>query len=103
MSKISNQYAAMPSLHCAWAMWCVLVMWPQLKSNWSRALLILYPIATVYCIVVTANHYFLDAVGGFATLALGFCAAKVFTAWHDRRWAAKHPEAALDAAVSATA
>ena len=68
MSKISNQYAAMPSLHCAWAMWCVLVMWPQLKSNWSRALLILYPIATVYCIVVTANHYFLDAVGGFITL-----------------------------------
>ena len=43
-------------------------MWPQLKSNWSRALLILYPIATVYCIVVTANHYFLDAVGGFITL-----------------------------------
>jgi len=103
MSKISNQYAAMPSLHCAWAMWCVLVMWPQLKSNWSRALLILYPIATVYCIVVTANHYFLDAVGGFITLGLGFCAAKVFTAWTDRRWAAKHPEAAIDVTVPATA
>ncbi|HMK10928.1 MAG TPA: phosphatase PAP2 family protein [Acidimicrobiales bacterium] len=94
MQKLSNQYAAMPSLHCAWALWCVLVMWPQLKSNWSRALLILYPFATVYCIVVTANHYFLDAVGGFITLGLGFCAAKAFTAWHDRRWAAKHPEAA---------
>ncbi len=68
MHKISNQYAAMPSLHCAWAMWCLLVMWPQLKSGWARALLVLYPIATVYCIIVTANHYWLDAVGGFVTL-----------------------------------
>ena len=91
MSKLSNQYAAMPSLHCAWAMWCVLVMWPQLKSSWSRALLVLYPIATVYCIVVTANHYFLDAIGGFLTLTLGYFAAKMFTAWTDRRWMAKHP------------
>ena len=103
MSKISNQYAAMPSLHCAWAMWCVLVMWPQLKSSWSRALLILYPIATVYCIVVTANHYFLDAVGGFLTLALGFLTARMFTAWTDRRWTAKHPEAAIDVTVPASA
>jgi hypothetical protein len=103
MSKLSNQYAAMPSLHCAWAMWCVLVMWPQLKSSWSRALLILYPVATVYCIVVTANHYFLDAIGGFLTLTLGFFAAKMFTAWTDRRWAAKHPDAAVDVMVPATA
>ncbi len=73
MHKISNQYAAMPSLHCAWAMWCLFVMWPQLKSVWAKALLVLYPIATVYCIIVTANHYWLDAVGGFATLGLGFC------------------------------
>jgi len=97
MQKLSNQYAAMPSLHCAWAMWCVFVMWPQLKSNWARALLLLYPVATVYCIVVTANHYLLDAVGGFITLGFGFLAAKVFTAWTDRRWAAKHPEAAISA------
>ncbi len=91
MQKLSNQYAAMPSLHCAWALWCVLVMWPQLKSAWSKALLVAYPLATVYCIVVTANHYWLDAVGGFATLAIGFAAAKVFTKWHDKRWYAKHP------------
>ena len=84
-------------------MWCVLVMWPQLKSNWSRALLVLYPIATVYCIVVTANHYLLDAIGGFVTSALGFCAAKVLTTWNDRRWEAKHPEAAVDVTVRATA
>jgi hypothetical protein len=103
MHKISNQYAAMPSLHCAWAMWCLLVMWPQLKSGWARALLVLYPIATVYCIIVTANHYWLDAIGGFVTLGLGFCAAKVLTKWNDRRWEAKHPAApVIDVSASAT-
>ena len=104
MHKISNQYAAMPSLHCAWAMWCLLVMWPQLKSGWARALLVLYPIATVYCIIVTANHYWLDAIGGFITLGLGFCAAKVLTNWNDRRWEAKHPAApVIDVSAGASA
>ena len=27
MQKVSNQYAAMPSLHIAWSTWCALVMW----------------------------------------------------------------------------
>ena len=93
MQKISNQYAAMPSLHCAWALWCTLVMWPQVRSWWAKTLLVAYPIATVYCIMITANHYWLDAVGGFVTLGAGFLAAKVFTGWTDRRWAARHPEA----------
>ena len=75
MQKISNQYAAMPSLHCAWALWCTLVMWPQVRSWWAKTLLVAYPIATVYCIMITANHYWLDAVGGFVTLGAGFLAA----------------------------
>ncbi len=28
VSKISNQFAAMPSVHCAWALWCTCVMVP---------------------------------------------------------------------------
>src|SRR5439155_10517450 len=69
MQKISNQYASMPILHCAWAGWCTFVVWPGLKKAWAKALFLLYPAATVFCIVVTANHYFLDAVGGAIVLA----------------------------------
>jgi PAP2 superfamily len=79
MQKISNQYAAMPSLHCAWAGWCAFVLWPGLKRWWSRALVLVYPAITVFCIVVTANHYFLDAAGGAATLAVGYVLARVLT------------------------
>ena len=31
MSKVSNQYAAMPSLHFAWSSWCALVLVPTLR------------------------------------------------------------------------
>ncbi|HXY94903.1 MAG TPA: phosphatase PAP2 family protein [Acidimicrobiia bacterium] len=79
VSKISNQYAAMPSVHCAWALWCACVLVPRVKPVWGKMLACVYPAATVFTIVITANHYFLDAPAGFVTLGLGYLAARVFT------------------------
>lgn len=79
IQELSNQYAAMPSLHCAWAMWCALVMWPLVRRWWVKALVALYPLATVFCTVVTANHFWLDAVGGYATLLAGWLVALPLT------------------------
>jgi hypothetical protein len=79
MKKISNQYAAMPSVHCCWALWCACALTPRVRQTWARALAILYPVLTVTVIVVTANHYFLDAVGGFLILGIGYAAARVLT------------------------
>jgi hypothetical protein len=36
-------------------------------------------VGTVTAIVLTANHYFLDAVGGFLVLGMGFLLASIFT------------------------
>ncbi len=69
MQKVSNQYAAMPSLHFAWAFWCALALLPALRRVWARALIALYPMLTLFAIVVTGNHYVLDAAGG--ALAVG--------------------------------
>jgi hypothetical protein len=86
VSKISNQYAAMPSLHIGWSMWCTCALWPLIRRRWARVLLVLYPLATLFCIVVTANHYFLDAVGGLLCLALGYVAGTALdTWWHEHR------------------
>ncbi len=71
MSKLSNQYAAMPSLHFAWAMWCTLVLVPALDSTWAKAAMIVYPAFTLFAIVVTGNHFVLDAVGGLVVLGVG--------------------------------
>ncbi len=77
MQSISNQYAAMPSLHFAWASWAFFALRHRLGHRWSRAAITVYPWLTLWVIVVTANHFWLDAAGGAAVLGLGFGAAKV--------------------------
>lgn len=79
VNQISNQYAAMPSVHCAWALWCACVLMPRVRRSWVKWAAAAYPVATVVVIVLTANHYFLDAVGGFAVLGIGFVIARRFT------------------------
>jgi len=75
IKSISNQYAAMPSLHFAWAVWSSLVLVTILRRPWAKALAVLYPGATLFAVVVTGNHYILDAVGGAVALAAGAAAA----------------------------
>lgn len=79
VSKISNQYAAMPSVHCAWALFCTCALVPRLRATWARVLAVAYPVLTVTVIVLTGNHYFLDAVGGFLILGVGYLLARAFT------------------------
>ena len=82
MQKISNQYAAMPSLHFAWSLWCALLLFPVLRHWWTKALAALYPVATLFAVVVTANHYWLDAAGGAVCLGAGYALGGLVT----RRW-----------------
>ena len=84
VQKLSNQFAAMPSLHCAWALWCALVFASIATKWWTKAFAYAYPVATVFAIVITANHYWLDAVGGFVTLGAGIALGSLFT----RKWRA---------------
>ena len=79
METISNQYAAMPSLHVAWAVWCTVALYPVLRSRWSRRAIVAYPILTLFAIVVTANHYWIDAVGGLLALGIGLKVAPRLT------------------------
>lgn len=61
---IANPFAAMPSLHFGWALWCGTVLWSFARHRSVRALSVIYPVITLLAIVVTANHYWLDAAGG---------------------------------------
>jgi hypothetical protein len=72
VGAVSNQYAAMPSLHFAWALFCAVTVHPLLRRRWTRSIAVLYPILTLVAIIVTANHFWLDAVGGAAVYAAGF-------------------------------
>ena len=79
MKTISNQFAAMPSLHCGWAFWTFISLLPRMKSRWSKTLVVLYPVLTVYVGIITANHYVLDAVAGFALFTFAYFVARKFT------------------------
>ena len=65
----------MPSLHVGWSTWSVLAIWPLLRRTWAKVLFALYPVTIFFCIVVTANHWILDAVGGWVVLGLGYLGA----------------------------
>jgi hypothetical protein len=75
MQTVSNQYAAMPSVHIAWATWCAFALAPRLKTPALRVLAASYPLITLTVIVVTANHYIIDAVGGLVILLVGWLAS----------------------------
>ncbi len=68
----SNQYAAMPSMHIGWSLWVGITVYRLANRQWVRMLGVAYPVATLFVIVGTGNHYFLDAVGGAAALGLAF-------------------------------
>ena len=71
-TSLSNQYAAMPSLHIGWSTWCVFALWPLAKKRWKRIVLFLYPATTLFCIVVTGNHFWLDGLGGIVVFTVGY-------------------------------
>jgi hypothetical protein len=80
MQSISNQYAAMPSLHFAWALWSFLALRRRLTHTWSRVAITLYPWLTLWVIVVTANHFWLDALGGAVVFGSSYAAARAIEA-----------------------
>ena len=75
LDQYGNPFAAMPSFHVGWSTWCLLGLWPLIRRRWLRAALVAYVLGVIFCITVTANHWLLDAVGGWAVLGLGFLGA----------------------------
>jgi hypothetical protein len=67
-SGFANQFAAMPSLHFGWALavaWSVTIA-TRRRVRW---LIVLHPFLTLAAIVLTANHYWLDAIAATALFA----------------------------------
>jgi len=71
LGGLTNEMAAMPSLHVGWALWCAWVVFLCSRSRWLRTLATTYAAGTVLVVLGTGNHYLLDALGGAAVLALG--------------------------------
>lgn len=68
----SAVYASLPSLHVAWGMWAAIAGAALVRRPLLRALLWLYPAATIADILATANHYVLDILTAPGLLLLGY-------------------------------
>jgi hypothetical protein len=68
----TNQFAALPSMHFGWALWCAIQMWGFGNRFW-RVLALLYPTLLTIVVIGTGNHFLTDvAAGGLCVLvALG--------------------------------
>jgi PAP2 superfamily len=72
IAEHTNQFAAMPSLHIGWALWCAIAVFTCTRKWWARTLAVLYPVATLLVIIGTANHFIIDAIAGAAVVGVGF-------------------------------
>lgn len=66
VSSTANQHAAMPSLHVAWATWVAFTLIRQRAPRWLQRAGVLHIGTTTAVIVMTGNHWILDAVAGLA-------------------------------------
>lgn len=95
-AKYSNQVAAVPSLHGAYTLLVALILWP-LVPRWGRVLLALYPVAMLFALVYTAEHYAVDILLGWAYTLVAFWAVNRlfdYYAVRRRRRAETEPEPA---------
>ena len=67
----SDQFAAMPSVHSADALIVGVSLALLVRSKAAKVLWLLWPPIVWFCVMATANHFWLDVLGGIATAAIG--------------------------------
>jgi hypothetical protein len=69
LGDLTNELAAMPSMHVGWALWCTLAIISITRAVWARIGAVIYVVTTTLVVVATANHWILDAIVGAAITA----------------------------------
>ena len=77
-SGVSNELAAMPSLHVGWAVLVGVAVVVISTSRW-RWLALLHPVLTIASITITANHWWLDGVIAVMVLFIAWAAQRAVT------------------------
>jgi PAP2 superfamily len=72
---LTNQYAALPSLHVGWNLAVGIVLFMTTTHLAVRAVAVLSPLAMTFAVLATANHFVLDVAAGTAVVLLGLAGA----------------------------
>ena len=99
---ISDQISAMPSVHVAWAAFVGVVVVHGGVSRW-RWLILAHPLATIFAVSATANHWWLDGIVAMVLLALAVLIERTVTRLRGRLVQTSVSTPALVANVAAPA
>jgi hypothetical protein len=86
MTTLFNPYAAVPSMHVAFAL---MIGWPLASLSRTRVASILwrlYPLLITFVIVATANHFILDALLGALTAGASALGARRLARMRPAAW-----------------
>ena len=100
LGGLTNELAAMPSLHVGWALWCAWVVFLCTRNRWLRVAATCYAAGTTLVVIGTANHYVLDAVAGAVVVAVAVAVTRprVSRGSAPRQPARRQPSAAASSA-----
>ena len=82
-----NPFAAVPSMHVAFALMLAAPMATMTSRRWVKAFWLSYPALVTFVVVATANHWWFDAFTGALTAAVAAFAALLFARWRPAAWA----------------
>jgi PAP2 superfamily protein len=87
VNALFNPYAAVPSMHVAFALMVGLPLARLSRTRGARILWALYPVLVTWVTVATGNHFFADAVLGAATAAVAASTAAWLARARPAAWA----------------
>ncbi len=96
LAGLTNEYAAMPSLHVGWALWVAWVAWTVGRGSAIRVAGTVYAAGTALVVVATGNHYLIDVLAGAAVVAVAIAVATRVDRRRRRREMLAPPAAAVD-------
>jgi hypothetical protein len=70
-----NEYAAFPSMHIGWNLLVGIALWLATRNPLLRGFAVIMPLAMFTDIILTGNHYIIDALAGTAVMFLGIAIA----------------------------
>ena len=88
-AQLANPVAALPSLHAAWPLLVLLVLWPTMRRG--RWVLVAYNLVMCAVLVYGAEHYVSDILLGWIYAVAGFLVWQRIWARRAALAAAGHP------------
>ena len=86
-NALFNPFAAVPSMHVAFALMLAVPMARMARRAWAKGVWLVYPALVSFAVVATANHWWLDAALGALTAAVAAWAAQSLALARPHAWA----------------